>query len=135
VETWGSYRISDWWRLSAGYNYMKIDLRTRPGSTDTTSVATGTDPSHQFSLRSSMNLSSNVEFDLALRTIAELPNPRVPGYTALDMRIGWRPSKNLEISLTGSNLLDSRHAEFNSSPGLAPSELNRSFYLGATWKF
>jgi iron complex outermembrane recepter protein len=133
IEMWGTYRVNDWWRLSAGYNYMKIDLRTKPGSGDVFSAKTGTDPSHQFSLRSSMNLASNLEFDLALRSIGTLPNPYVPGYTALDARLGWQPSKDLEISLTGSNLLDPHHMEFGSAQ--TGSELKRSFHLGATWKF
>jgi iron complex outermembrane receptor protein len=133
IETWGSYRVNDWWRLFAGYNYLKIRLRADPDSSDVTSVQAGPDPSHQFSLRSSMNLAHNVEFDVAVRSIGELPNPKVPAYTAVDARLGWKASNTLEISLTGSNLFDPRHAE---SGSLATrSEFTRNFHLGATWKF
>jgi iron complex outermembrane receptor protein len=133
IEMWGSYRVNDWWRVFAGYNYLKMNLRTDPGSSDVTSVNAGPDPSHQISLRSSMNLAHNIEFDVAVRSIGELPNPKVPAYTAVDARLGWKAATNLEISLTGSNLLDPQHAEFGSAP--TRSEFTRNFHLGATWKF
>ncbi len=134
LETWGSYRVNDWWRLSAGYNYLIEDLRFKPGSRDVTGLqAAGNDPRYQFSLRSSMNLAHNVEFDLALRRIGSLPNPNVPGYTALDMRIGWIVAKDIEISLSGFNLLDHQHPEFGQP--LTRSEHERSFYLKTLWHF
>ena len=36
----------------------------------------------------------------------------MPGYTAVDARLAWRPRLGLEISLTGQNLFGARHAEF-----------------------
>lgn len=133
VEMWGSYRVTDWWRLNAGYNYIKKDLRLDPGSRDVTSLGAGTDPAHQFSVRSTMNLAHSLELDVTLRSIAQLTNPNVPGYTALDARLGWAVSKDVDISLSGFNLLDPHHPEFGAAPGR--SELGRSFYLKMLWKF
>jgi len=134
VEMWGSYRISDWWRLNAGYNFLKQRLRFKPDSKDAFGVAAaGNDPQHQISLRSTMNLAHNIEFDLALRSIGALPSPSVPGYTVLDARLGWVGSKNVEVSLSVFNLTDQRHAEFGTPPGR--SETGRSFYLKTLWKF
>jgi iron complex outermembrane recepter protein len=140
IEMWGSYRVNDWWRLTAGYNYLNVDLRNEPDSRDVSSAKARLDPSHQFSLRSSMNLASSLEFDLGLRSIGELPNPgvpgyttAVPGYTTVDARLGWRAAKDLEISLAGTNLAGPRHLEFVTSS--TRSVVERSFYLGATWKF
>ena len=31
--------------------------------------------------------------------------PTVPGYTTLDLRLGWRPRMGLELSITGQNEL------------------------------
>jgi iron complex outermembrane receptor protein len=128
VEMWGSYRVLDWWRLSAGYNFLKKDLRLKRGSSDPNGVqAAGNDPEHQFSARSAMNLPYNVVFDLALRWIDRLPNPNVPSYVALDARLGWMVREGVELSLTGVNLTDRRHPEFGAAP--ARSELPRTFYL------
>lgn len=134
VEMWANYRINDWWRLSAGYNYLRKDLSLKSGSADTTSLPSSeTDPQHQFSLRSAMNLPHNVELDIALRTIGSLSSTSVPGYTALDARLGWLVNKNVEISLSGFNLLDDRHPEFGSLP--ERSEIERSVYGKIIWKY
>lgn len=134
VEMWGNYRVNDWWRLSAGYNYLKKELDVKSDSTDTTSVrGSETDPRYQFSLRSSMNLPHNVELDIALRSIGGLSSSDVPHYSALDARLGWRVTKGIEVSLTGFNLLDSRHPEFGRLP--SRSEIERSVYGKILWKF
>ena len=80
-----------------------------------------------------MNLVQNLELDASLRWIRSLPNPNVSSYVALDGRLGWIPVKGLEISLTGSNLLDQRHPEFGASP--TRSEIRRTFYVRMLWNF
>lgn len=133
VEMWGSYRVNDWWRLNAGYNYLKQNFRLEPGSSANNGPQTaGNDPSHQFSARSAMNLAHNVALDVALRAIGDLPNPKVPGYAVLDTRIGWMLAKNTELSLAGFNLLDKRHAEFGTAT--TRSEFPRTFLLKLLWK-
>jgi iron complex outermembrane receptor protein len=134
VEMWGSYRVLDWWRVSAGYNYLNKNLRLKRGSGDTTGVrGAGNDPEHQFSARSAMNLPYNLELDLAARWIDRLPAPNVPSYVALDARLGWHVSKALELSLAGFNLTDRRHPEFGTVA--TRSELGRTFYLRLRWGF
>jgi iron complex outermembrane receptor protein len=41
-----------------------------------------------------------------------LSQPAVPSYTALDLRLGWRPRPNIDLSIAGQNLLGSGHGEF-----------------------
>ena len=36
AELTADYRVTDWWRLRAGYTELRIELRPKPGSTDTT---------------------------------------------------------------------------------------------------
>lgn len=134
AEVWGGYRVLDWWQLSGGYNYLKKRLRFESDSSDTSGVkAAGNDPTHQFSARSAMNLPHHLELDTALRVIGGLPDPNVPGYVALDMRMGWTVVKGVEISLAGFNLLDRRHPEFGQSP--TRGELERSFFASMLWNF
>jgi iron complex outermembrane receptor protein len=47
-----------------------------------------------------------------LRHYEELPNPAVPAYTAVDARLGWYLSRQVEVSLLLQNLTDRRHPEF-----------------------
>lgn len=134
VEIWGNYRINDWWRLSAGYNYIKKDLEQASDSADTTTIAgSEVDPRYQFSLRSSMNLPYNTELDLTLRSIGGLSSTDVPSYTELDARLGWKVAKGVNLSVSGYNLLDSEHPEFGSPA--TRSEFRRSVYMEVTWQF
>jgi len=58
----------------------------------------------------------------------------VDSYIELNMRLAWRPTDTLELSLAGQNLLDDRHLEFIPS---APSarEIERGFYGKIAWQY
>ena len=114
LEMWGSYQALPSWRLRAGYSRLLQKLELKPGSTDVSSVAAaeGSNPSHQWMLRSSFDLPHQMEFDVTARYVAELSLPNVPSYLAMDMRWGWRPRHDVEFSITGQNLLGPPHGEF-----------------------
>jgi iron complex outermembrane receptor protein len=40
------------------------------------------------------------------------PERGIASYLEMDVRLGWKPVKNIELSISGRNLLDSSHAEF-----------------------
>lgn len=113
IEMWGNYQVKDNWRLSAGFSALREQLRLKPGSTDVAGLAAqeGNDPSQSWMLRSSFNLPRQTEFDAIVRHVGALSSPTVPAYTALDLRLGWRPRDDIELSVTGRNLF-SRHGEF-----------------------
>ncbi len=54
----------------------------------------------------------------------------------MDVRLGWRPTRNLELSLVGQNLLANHHAEFRpSSIATQATEVERSVYGRITLRF
>jgi iron complex outermembrane receptor protein len=113
LETWGSYAISDGWRLSAGFTTQRQHLRFKPGASGVLGVAqAGNDPGHQGFIRSAMNLSDRWTLYADLRGVSALPDPKVPGYVELDARLGWRVNDRLELSLSGFNLLHAWHQEY-----------------------
>jgi iron complex outermembrane receptor protein len=133
TEVWGAYKLTDWWRLAAGANWLHENLRFKAGSSGLGGIAqAGDDPKYQFSLRSSFDLSRDVTFDTTLRGVGALPNPSVPAYKELDARLGWKVTEHLLLSLNGNNLIHPKHLEFNAS---TPVEIPRSFYLSAQWRF
>jgi len=145
-ETYGfefsaNYQILEWWRLHAGYDLLKEHIRVKPGQADINHAHNETaDPENQFSLRSSMDLPANLELDAGLRWVGTLHNNNgatlgtVPSYFELDVRLGWRPTKNLELSIVGQNLLHDHHAEYG-FPSPAREEIERSVYGKVTWQF
>jgi iron complex outermembrane receptor protein len=134
VETWGTYRVTDWWRLSAGLNVQHENFKFRSGSAMITGslASPGDDPNHQASLRSSMNLPDGFTLDVDLRNVGKLHAPYVPSYFELNGRVGWQVTKSVELSLSAMNLLHSEHVEFVASPTV---EIPRSFFVDVKWRF
>lgn len=133
VEAWGNYRVTSRWRLSGGLVVLKQNLRLKPDSMDAAGIsALGNDPSHQWMVRSALDLTARHEFDVMVRRIGALPNPSVPAYTAVDARLGWRARRDVELSLTLLNLFDSKHPEFGSPA--TRSEIERSIFLKVLWR-
>jgi iron complex outermembrane receptor protein len=138
IATAIGYQLSEWWRWSVGYTLLLKDLEAEPGSTDITGGrGEGNDPTHQFFIRSFIDLPANFEFDAALRYVDELPDPFVPSYLVLDLRLGWRPTKNWELAIVAQNLLDNQHPEFGAAIPLRPqvAEVEQSVYGKVTWRF
>jgi iron complex outermembrane receptor protein len=142
-QTWGAellldYRPLERWRLQASYTFLEMDLATAPGSIDrsTPEATEGQSPRHQASLRSLLNLPHALELDAWLRLVDELPAAAVERYLTLDLRLGWRPLKGVELSLVGQNLLDRSHPEFEQDLyRTARSEVERSVYGKLSFSF
>ena len=134
VEAWATFQATRAWRLSGGFSTLRQHLGVEPGSTDPTGpIALGNDPDHQWMLRSALDLTDRHEFDLMLRRVGSLPVQApglpVPAYTALDARLGWKPNRNMEVSVTLENLFDREHAEFTTA-----SQYGRSVFLKLLWR-
>ena len=133
LEAWGKLQVNKWWALGMGASTLRQRLHMLAGSTDPTGVsAAGNDPRYQLMLRSSMDLPANTELQIGVRRIGALPNPAVPGYTAVDARLGWSIHPQLQLALTVQNLFDRRHVEFGRLP--AASEIRRQAFVSVTWK-
>jgi iron complex outermembrane receptor protein len=112
IEAWGSYQMSEAWRLSAGLTALHERFNLKPGSQDVGSVATtGADPAYTAQLRSSYAFDSARELELAVRRAGATARPEVAAYTAVDLRFGWRVAKGVELSVVGANLNGS-HGEY-----------------------
>ena len=144
AEVWAKYVVNDWWRVTAGFNWLHRDLTNDPGFTDLAKGQTGgQDPASQAQLRSYMNLFDNWELDTSLRYVGkvtqELPGAGqlslVPSYVESDVRLGWRVSPQTEIGFNALNLLHDRHLEANDPSTYAPQYVGRSFLLNLRQSF
>src|SRR5207247_8320731 len=134
MELEASAQLLDWWQLNAGYTFFDLQLHTKSGSAVKGQEGQeGDSPRQQFFATSRMDLPCHLELDGTVRYVDGLPNQGVPNYMALDLRLGWRPTRNLELSLFGANLLDSRHPEFGAPQ--ARREDQRSAYGKITCRF
>lgn len=137
LEVSAQYQVTRAWRLRAGYDLLLEHLHIRPGAIDIYNTHNETsDPKHQASLQSFLELPANLSFDLTARWIDTLltPGGTVPSYAEMDARLAWHPNDRWEFSLDGQNLLHPHHPEF----GIATprrEELQRAVYAKVSVKF
>jgi iron complex outermembrane receptor protein len=135
VELSASWDVLPHWRLSGGWTAQRLRITTQSDSHDLAG-ATGlanNDPSSWGQLRSSFDVSDAIQFDLTMRHMGALPTPPLPGYTALDARLGWMVGRKLELSLLVQNIFAADHTEFG--PVNNRSVWPRSVFGRATWRF
>jgi iron complex outermembrane receptor protein len=131
VEAWGEYRVTNWWRLWAGYAFLEKNLTFDKDSSRLLGVAqAGNDPKHRAMMRTAFDIGDRGALDATLRYSSAMPDPHVPAYAELDARFRWRLTDNTALIIGGRNLLHDDHVEF--SPG-AP--LPRTGYVGLRWRF
>ncbi len=129
IEAWAKYQVSARWRLSAGANYLHKNIWLKAGHTDLAQLQVGgQDPHYQAQLRSEFTISPTLELDGGLRAVGHVTTSPVPGYVEADLRLGWRPTKSLELSLEGQNILHSRHLEAWDPSTLPPRYIPRTVF-------
>jgi iron complex outermembrane receptor protein len=128
VELSATHQLNSWWNLRGGYTFLRKNLLVKSSSKDLNKgTAESNDPEHQFLIQSTIDTRGGFELGTVLRYVDKLPKPHVPGYMGLDLLIGWKLSKVVELNIAGQNLLDCRHTEFiPSSP--SPREIRRNIY-------
>ena len=126
--TWEALRN---WRMIAAYSYLESDFDVKAGGTDLSaaSLAEGSSPRHMASFRSQVDLPSDVQCDVTVRFVDELPSYGIDAYTTFDARIAWEPVPDVELSIVGRNLGEEWHSE------LTGYEVERSVYAKLTWLF
>lgn len=134
IESWGSWRLADGWRLQASYAHERMHLGTRAASVVVpgTIGQLGNSPRNRARLGLGWDLGRSMDVDLSVRYMGALAAPQVPAYTAVDLRWGWRVRPDLELALTVRNLNDPRHPEWGPAGGRA--EVPRTVLTKAVWR-
>jgi iron complex outermembrane receptor protein len=122
------------WRTHVGYTWMDTDIRRSPGSRDVSGGASeANDPHHLFLLRTSVDLARTVELDAMFRSSGALPNPSFPGYSELNLRLGWQATRHVELSVSGQDLLHDQHPEL--PPSASGTEVERAVRFGVALRY
>ncbi len=132
VELASVWQVTPAWRLSGSVSTLRMKLA--PDPKDSAYGKPGESPTYMAQLRSQHDLANNLELDAHLYRTGKLPYEAIPAHTRLDLRLGWRLRPGLELSLTGRNLLNGKHTEFQADD-LQASKIPRSWLLQASWKF
>ncbi len=142
-QTYGFEAAANWqamegWRLQLAYSYLR--MQNKPSSPDLTMVFDDTTaPRHQISLFSGFSISRTIELDLWLHytdaTSFHDFRESFDRYLSLNARLGWHPRKDLELSLTGTNLSGPSHVEFAQEVYPFLEQVERSIYGQLKWSF
>lgn len=137
-EVAANYLVSSNWKLSGAYSLLRIHLGQDPGSNSSlTKSYEGNNPRNQISLRSSIDLPGHVEFDATYYRIGKLTNADNPiaAYSRLDLRLGWQPKPNFELSVGVQNLLDNPHREYFTTLLESPTQVDRTVFASVGYGF
>lgn len=146
VELVLNYLPLENWTLQGSYSYLHRDLDILDSTQQDASNSGVRDPDHSVTLRSLLDLPYGFELDSFLRYVDShdnLPSAfdlagsfAADPYIELDVRLGWHASENIEVSVTGFNLLDNNHLEFK-EPALAANSglIKRAVFGKVTARF
>jgi iron complex outermembrane receptor protein len=153
-ESYGFELSTKWqatnkWKLEFDYDYLKMTLHQKEGSTDDTSefslqLAEGRSPQNQFKIKSFYNLTPKIEFDNILYYVDKLKTGtatstsgpgHIPSYFRFDTRLGYLPTKNLDLSVGIQNLFDQRHSEFKNALFNRQTVVGRTAYVKMVWQY
>jgi iron complex outermembrane receptor protein len=134
VELMSDYRFREEWGVNVIYSFLQVRLSPSASITDPFDIKSsteGTNPLHQAGLRSYLTIGRDMDLDALFRYVDTLPSQSIDAYYSLDLRVGWRPTGGIELSLVAQNLLDNHHPEFGGgAAGL--TEIQRGVYGKAT---
>lgn len=151
VELAANWQATSWMSYALTYSYQKLDLDLiKPSGPDSvfgsnvTSIYEVNTPRHQAGIRSSIDLTDNLEFNWWLKytdAIKGIENRAfsafvpVPSYFTLDVNLIWKPMENMEVMLAVNNLLNDSQLQYIAELITPPTEIERSIYGKITWSF
>lgn len=135
-ETSITYTPAPFWRLSGSYSWLRMYYLSEDNPMASPTFNAGANPSYQTQAHSFLTLRHKLELDTSVYYASSLPEQRVAGHTRLDVRFGWSPRENLQLTAGFQNILDPRHLEFSEPPlPPVPGKIPRSAFGKAVWRF
>ncbi len=135
IEIATVWQMLDWWRWDVNYSWLHTQLLQLDH------IQTNISPQQRVSLRSAFSPWKSIDMDFWLRyvdtnfSVGSLGQTYIKGYVTLDLRLAWRPQKNIELSLVGQNLLAQKHLEYVAENQTLPTGIDRGMYGKISWGF
>lgn len=130
------WQMLDWWRWDANYNLIKTDYSQQDAIDQL-----GASPQQRVSLRSVISPWQDIDIDVLFRYVDEniaassFGTASIKDYVSLDIRLAWRPIKDIELSLVGQNLLAEQHLEYRQEFFIQDTSIDRGVYGKLVWEF
>ncbi|MHC4886788.1 MAG: TonB-dependent receptor plug domain-containing protein [Planctomycetota bacterium] len=131
LEIAANWKATKWLTFGGSYTKQHANMKTIEGGiySPERDIYDRGSPEELLSFRTSFNLPHHVELDIWLRHTEPMQRLNQPRVTDVDIRVGWKPKKNLELSLVGQNLGDKRQRH------MSAIEIDRNIFGKLTWQF
>ena len=141
IEIASVWQMLEWWRWDLSYSWLHMKLEASDSITPVS-------PQQRVSLRGALSPWDDIDMDFWFRYVDTnfpvIERGRVSDssgassikpYVTLDLRVAWRPHKNIELSLVGQNLLAQTHLEYLNENQTLPTAIDRGMYGKISWGF
>ncbi|HEV2135671.1 MAG TPA: TonB-dependent receptor plug domain-containing protein [Terracidiphilus sp.] len=137
IEIAPDWKVTPWWDLKGNYSYLHIKTQPRPAFAGTVaqvnaSSYNGTSPHRETTAQSYFDLPHGFNFNLDYRFVSRIPFQGVGSYQTGDAHAEWKMDGNWRLFVTGRNLLQPQHQEFNGENGNRVG-IRREVFAGLTW--
>ncbi len=134
AEVSARYQATEDWSLVANYTYLDIDLKLDANSTDTRLLPDEEiSPNHQFNIQSRLDVTDDLQFDVTAYYVDDVLGS--DQYIRGDVRLAWEPTDSWQLELVGQNLFDDLHPESQPQLQQAQTQVPRSYYARASYRF
>ena len=140
-ESYGADLAATWaassrWRLTGGYNWLRVETHDYAGYTGVDLVRTSSaTPHHLWQARSNFDLTRRIQIDAALFYTAAMLQTEIPQHLRGDLHISWRPIPKVDFSIGVQDAFQANHVEYESTRFHQISQVPRNFYGKVTWRF
>ena len=146
-ELAAKWKAAEWWQWDLAYSYLHFDFNFNDqiqfAGQNLDQISNSSSPKNQISIRSFIELTKNLDLNLWGRytdhakaiTLRKISQVEIDHYFTLDINLIFRPWDNIEISITGQNLLENSHPEYVQEIFTINTEIERSVYGKVTWQF
>ncbi|MDQ4421004.1 TonB-dependent receptor [Sphingobium sp. DEHP117] len=118
-RSWGteillSGNLAPNWSMEASYSYLDLKIRPKTGFENMASpvITGGLSSHHQLRLKTAVDLDDRFEVSGALHYVSRSLDGLRPAYTDLGLRAEFQATPNIQIALSGSNLLKNKRLEY-----------------------
>jgi iron complex outermembrane receptor protein len=136
VELAPDWKPLSWFELRGSYSHVHVALHSKPGH-DQASYAEsiqGSSPHREASFQGIFTLPHGFEIVPDYRFVSALPANMTPSYQTADLHLSYRVQRHLDLSVTGRNLLQSRHEEIGGDNSNVTS-IKRETVGGLMWSW
>lgn len=140
LEMTAAWRPFDWARFQFSSSFMNINTKPPKNLDGGSYNVNNRDPRFQCAFRSAFDISPALELDFWVRYSDSFLRDHtyykpIGSYVAMDVRLAYKPHKNVELAFVANNLNDPQHTEFFDRNANTPLEVERAFWLQGGLKF